>query len=328
MSADNYFSISPGIIIALWRILSLTARYEQLSVKSVVEITQNSGLFGGKVPAKNALKFGQIYNFIEIQSGSIYLTEHCKEEFIDLCNDDEPNTPVFRAILSHIISNNNYHWLMFFNEDSDIFRTAIPQDWIDLLENAGLFSFDNDDVIEWWETVLKKYENFTESKKKEIGDIGEKLTYEYELNRLITDKIKKPKFYVKWASRFSDEFGYDILSLRGNLLKGKYKIKDQIQIEVKATVVRDTATFRFRVSRNEWNVASNRLSTYFFFCWTGVSLEHQNASDGPYIISAKSLEKHLPTDKSEICEWTECRFVLDLTKYGIKPILPSNYTDY
>lgn len=84
MSADNYFSISPGIIIALWRILSLTARYEQLSVKSVVEITQNSGLFGGKVPAKNALKFGQIYNFIEIQSGSIYLTEHCKEEFIDL----------------------------------------------------------------------------------------------------------------------------------------------------------------------------------------------------------------------------------------------------
>jgi hypothetical protein len=110
----------------------------------------------------------------------------------------------------------------------------------------------------------------------------------------------------------SDKFGYDILSIRGKLLKLSFFEKDQVQIEVKSSVSESTEAFRFYVTKPEWVKAQENIDSYFFYCWTATKLESQTAA-GPFIIPAKNLEKFIPKDiGSPICEWSECRFIVDL----------------
>jgi hypothetical protein len=317
MSDRENIRISPGKLIALWRLLLLRKKYEELSVKTAIEITRDSGLFGGRVPAEDGLKLGESCELLEIKFGLLHLTNYCQQNVVILCDEEEPNIVVIRAILFRIISYYNFHWLLFFNEDSQIFKVAIPQDWIDLLESADLLFFDDEGVLKWWREILEIHHDYNESKKKEIGDVGEKLTIEYEKRRLTDDQIENPHHHVKWAARFGSHFGYDVLSIRGILLKSIYEMRDQIQIEVKSSVLKDEATFRFKVSRNEWNTALENIEAYYFFCWTGINLEHENASGGPFIVPAKTLENYLPVDRSTICEWTECRFIVDLSALSL-----------
>jgi len=315
MSSDKYL-LSPGVVITIWRLIYLINRYENLSVSAAIEIIKNSNHFGGTIPANDTLKIAQSYSILEIKSQVICLTDYCRDNILILCKDEEPNVAVIRALLSQIISNNNFHWLIFFCDDSDIFKSAIPQIWIDLLESAGLFEFEDADVLNFWGNILQKYENYVEGQKKKIGDVGEKLTLDYEVTRLTEDEIPNPKYYVKWASKFSDKYGYDILSIRGSRLKDKYLKNEKIQIEVKSSVLKDVSNFRFIVTKNEWETAQNNPNTYLFYCWLGVDIKCEKAKSGPYAIKYKSISNLFPSDVSQLCEWTECRFIIDLVRFG------------
>ncbi|TFG92561.1 MAG: DUF3883 domain-containing protein, partial [Candidatus Atribacteria bacterium] len=121
------------------------------------------------------------------------------------------------------------------------------------MDNAKLFDFSDQDVIEWWDKVLVKYETYKDKLKKEIGDVGEKLTYDYELSRIETDGYNPSKLFVKWAARLSDRFGYDILSIRGKFFSKLNNEKEQIQIEVKSSDSFNIQRFKFHISKPEWN---------------------------------------------------------------------------
>jgi len=88
---------------------------------------------------------------------------------------------------------------------------------------------------------------------------------------------------------------------------------DQIQIEVKSSALSQETSFSFKVTKNEWKTALLHLDSYFFYCWLGVSLTKGTATKGPFVIPARLLSSSFPIDTGDICEWTECRVVFDLT---------------
>ena len=185
------------------------------------------------------------------------------------------------------------------------------------METADLFSIEDASVADWWQSLLESYQEYDAEKTKQIGDIGEKLTIQHERRRLGLDGIEGLHARVKWVARFSSDYGYDILSVRGSFFRDKWGMLDPIQVEVKSSTIAAESSFSFKVTRNEWNTAQTNPDSYFFYCWVGVSLTSGTASKGPFVIPAASLVSSFPIDRSNICEWTECRLVVDLVALSI-----------
>lgn len=322
MANPNNINISPGRITALWQLLLLSNRYERennsISVHTAMEILLNSSLRGGGLPVKDGLNIGIHHKFLEIdRSGYLCPTAYSKDALLNIHQGDEPNVIVQRRILQRLISFKKDHWLINFNEDIEVFKISIPMNWLELLESAQLFDITDEDVVLWWKTLIHRKEIYDQEKRNEIGSIGEELTKAHEINRLHLDRILNPELFVIQVSKFSDKYGFDIKSIRGYLLKGSNQLKDQIQVEVKASIIENEEIFSFYISRNEWNKAMETIDSdevYFFYCWAGVNLNLKTGK-GPFIIPAKRLQPHIPSDNSSLCEWYTCRICINLKEF-------------
>lgn len=318
MGNRNNFNISPGRITALWQLLRLSYRYEIknnfISAHAAIEILLNSCLRGGGLPVMDGLTIGLYHKFLEIdKQGNLLPTEFSKSFLLSIHNGDEPNVFVQRQIIQKLISLKKEHWLIYFDEDIEVFKVAIPLNWLEILENARLFELNDREVVQWWKELIQKKEVYNQERRNEIGEVGEELTKTYEIDRLRSDSIVNSELYVIQVSKISDLFGFDIQSLRGNQFFVSRGLKEQIQIEVKSSIVENEELFTFYVSRNEWNkaVESIDLNTYFFYCWTGVNVNLRTGK-GPYVIPAKKLQPLIPNDSSNLCEWWVCKFNLNL----------------
>ena len=315
---ERYFT--PGRFTAMWYLLVTVKRYETAGARmeAVTGLLRSSGILGGALPAADGIHLAQSCGLVEMANENVRLTEHCRTEIMPLCTSDYPNVDVVRALVFYVMKNNPFHWIVFFDEDFDAFKTAIPSNWIDLLAMARLLDVDDPDVSKWWKELLEKYQDYDENRNKKIGDVGEKLTIEHEMERLLLDGLSRPYSVVKWVSRFNDSSGYDIQSVRGELLRTLYEPADAIRIEVKSSAAATETNFRFFLTKNEWNTALSSIEAYYFYCWIGVDIEKSSAIKGPFIIPAKQLEDHVPNDRSDICEWTQCRLQLNLSEHSLR----------
>ena len=112
------------------------------------------------------------------------------------------------------------------------------------------------EVADWWTRASNWSRAISQKKeqeaKKAIGNEGENLSRKYEETRT--------KYKPKWVSMDSDNYGYDIESIRD---EGS---DDIIYIEVKSTT-RRVQSAHFFVSRNEGDVCAKNLESYFFHLW-------------------------------------------------------------
>lgn len=311
------FIITASNIIALWQLIIISSKYEGITIDAAINIARTSGLAGGNVPADEGLKLGRSCKLLEIENKKLSASQYCKDNLLPCCETDEPNIFIIRSILYRYVSYQNLDWLLFFNEDPEIFKSSIPSEWIELLDYALLFNFEEPLVREWWAGIFSRFQTYKEGKKLEYGKVAEKLTFDHEKQRLQADGLESDHTFVKWASQINDKYGYDVLSIRGSFLKFRFAEKDKIEIEVKSSVSSSKEEFRFFVSKPEWIAAEKNISSYYFYCWISTSLEKQSAV-GPFIIPAVALKPLIPTDNANpICEWSECRFVLNLSYYQI-----------
>jgi hypothetical protein len=316
----KYYPITHGHLIAAWYILYLAKTYKGISAKDAVSIAEKSGKLGGTIPANRGIKICSDYDLLSFREGRLCVSEISELSILPKCDNEDPNIHVLRALLLHILSYHNFEWLIFYDPDPDIFRESLSandREWTNLLDNADLFRFDQEDVVVWWNNVLVKYEDYKEELKKAIGDVGEKLTYDHELKRVEKDGFSPSKSFVKWASRISDRYGFDVLSIRGKLFLSTFKEKDKIQIEVKSSDTNNLECFRFFVTKPEWIKALKDIKSYFFFCWAGINLEIESAKSGPFVIPATALLDYMPKDNSDFIQWSECRCVIDISKYSL-----------
>lgn len=319
MAKEKDIVYSSGKIIILWRLIFFASQNTVLSVQDLAALIEDSGVLGGTAPFDDALRIGKYCDFLEINKGVVVLSEECTNSLLPLCSSVDPNIFVVRFMLQRIIQGSLYgfQWLLFFNRDVDVFKVSIPEEWTDLLEQAGLFNFSDKDVEDWWNAILQSINNFDLVNAKEIGDVGEKLTIDHEKARLLSEGEKNPQHFVMLVSRFSDNYGYDVTSVEGKRWSKKKFDSSAIKIEVKSSVMNNANSFRFKISRNEWNVALRNIDTYYFYCWLGINVDKHTATDGPFVIPAKSFINIVPKDRHTSCEWSECRLIIDLADYSL-----------
>ena len=271
-------------------------------------------MLGGTLPIDSSIEMGIHYKLITREQGYFNLDHYTVNEILPFCNTVEINKEAYRSILKKIIISENFEWLVFYQKNPEEFKIYIPDNWNQLLSDAELLNFEDTTVIEWWEYVFKHFRKYKERQLTQLGTTAEKLSYSYEYSRLENDNLTPIDFYLKWIASMSDKYGYDIASVRGELLKDIFAISDSIQVEVKGQLAADESNFIFYVTQNEWNVALRNINSYFFHCWVGVDV-NKSSGQGPYIIPAIRLSSMLPTNVSPECEWVKCRFMINLNTY-------------
>lgn len=134
----------------------------------------------------------------------------------------------------------------------------MPRDYV-----RKLVLVDQPEVSKHYKKISAPSNKKTDYIKKAQNDLkyglmGEELVLEYEKNRLIELGEIEAANNIKWASKLSDSYGYDIQSF--DIIKGKLT---PIQIEVKTTP--SPVDVDFYVSINELNRSKELKDTYFVY---------------------------------------------------------------
>lgn len=311
MKRHEYSNIRYVEILAFWKILHQVKRTPGESIGGVLKSVGNDYALGGKLPVSKGFKICLNLRSIDLDEKSLATVSDEGSILISPESQSEPSSEELRTIVKVLLHQNKLSWVVFCSEDVTAFKTAVPDNWEQILDNCGLFNLADIEIFKWWQSLFFKYDQDKEARLKKIGDIGESLTYNLEKKRIREDGYD-PTVKVNWAASIDDTLGFDILSIHG-----KYHSKDDesmLYIEVKSSEFKNLESFKFYISRNEWNIALESLDDYFFYCWAGVK-SNGNYDSGPYIISAHDIAPLVPEDKSSQGEWRECRIRVDLAAY-------------
>ena len=313
MKRHEYANIKYVEILAFWKILHQVHRTPGEPIGGVLKSVGNDYALGGKLPVDRGFKICLNTRSIELDSKSTATISDDGQSLVNSSSVSDPSSEELREIVRVLLHQNKMSWVVFCSEDPKAFRTAVPDNWEQILDNCGLFNLSNSDIFKWWQALFFKYDQDKEARLKKIGDIGESLTYNLEKER-VTDDGYEPSVKVNWAASIDDTLGFDILSING--VYHSNGNETPVYIEVKSSELKNLKLFRFYISRNEWDTALSNIENYFFYCWAGVKSNGAFHS-GPYIVSAKDIHKLVPSDQSTQGEWRECRITVDLTAYTL-----------
>ena len=306
------FSISPGRITALWVVLRTTSKHEKISLKNLSSIAKNTSLRGGGLPIDDGIDIGINAGLLYIKNKTIRIQKNGKD-IVDSWDKEEPNKKIIRELLKIIVINSKPPWTTFIAKPMEERVYAIPSNWIEVLNNADLIKIPlSDDAKQWWQYVQKSFEAIEEDLRAKIGDIGESHSIHFEKNRLISCKEHDLADKIKWVSKISDNYGFDISSFYGNLNITDLEKDEEICIEVKSSIMESKSSFYFILTKNEWNTALYNSENYFFHLWRKVrKLTHNSYAEGPLIISAKKIDKLIPKNQQKDSYWLKCRIKID-----------------
>jgi len=141
-------------------------------------------------------------------------------------------------------------------------------------DEADLFNSYAPEIVDWWDQLAAFSRDSQETDKLLIGRIGERLTIEYEENRINSK--------VKWQSIESNLSGFDILSS-----VNKHDITP-LKIEVKTSKNNN----HFYVTRKEWETA--KVSKHYLFYFWVLEPHHKL-----FILDNKLINKHIPDDQGK-----------------------------
>lgn len=133
------------------------------------------------------------------------------------------------------------------------------------------------DYYEFSKVFFQKKNSYDDTKLKEIGTYGEKLSLKYEKKRV----REKPN----WIAIEDDGAGFDIES-RIDIFN-----KNPLFIEVKTTT-RSVENGNIHISRNEWETAKTKWGNYVFHIWVT-----QISKETPFILKPNQIKKHIPKER-------------------------------
>ncbi len=150
------------------------------------------------------------------------------------------------------------------------------------------------------------------------------LSMKFEKERLVKEKHFELVENVKWLSKESDDYGFDISSFFGNLILSKHNTHATMMIEVKSITSDLIESFRFVLTRNEWDIAVNDIKKYYFYLWKNIKMLSKGShAEGPLIVSAKKIIPYVPRDQHDRGKWQKCRIILNLKEISDDIIDPN-----
>lgn len=176
------------------------------------------------------------------------------------------------------------------------FAKKLARDEQSMFRQAGLLhNPPSDDVIQWWDELTGQVRLVQNIAKLEQARAAEKLTLDYERERLQALGINEEPV---WTAIEDNTAGYDVQSYE----KNAYGLVNKL-IEVKSTVA---SPLRFYVTRNEWEQAVTFGEAYHFHIW--------DMKQHPPILYTRTMANvapHIPTDKAK-GKWKNAEIPLNI----------------
>lgn len=251
-------------------------------------------------------------------------------EIVSIWDKEEPTPLVIRKLLLPLVLKIMPPWMVFASGSPEERLAAIAEGWKELLINAELLgNILSKDATNWWAALQRRVDETDEQLRNTIGEIGENLTMKYEKERLRTERRFELAEKVKWVSKESDAYGFDIASFFGSLQLQHQKPGNMMMVEVKSTTSNSTKSFRFFLTRNEWETAERNTEHYFFYLWRGINVATKNAlTDNPLILPADLISQYIPLDRHEHGKWMKCIVELNLQEIKTCVIDPTVKNDH
>lgn len=195
----------------------------------------------------------------------------------------EPLEAFFTAAIEIIISDRSPIWARLAPAGRSHVLQAMGINGVQCFRAARLLGSDAR-ATDWWDALASSNRGERDARLLAQGRDGERLSLEYENDRLIKEGISGTPV---WVAIDDNTVGYDILSYAWH--DGS---KVSRLIEVKTTLA-DTP--RMILSRNEWKTAEQYGAAFEFHLW---NLKSQELT----IYTVDEIRSHIPTDNG-VGQW-------------------------
>jgi hypothetical protein len=206
------------------------------------------------------------------------------DEFVAHGAPCEQPQDFYRCCAFEVLARADMRWVKAITLGRQRFMALLDRDEVQCIRAAHLDAVPPPDfVIDWWDEITGYIRSISDAQKQERGRDAERLTMEYETNRLRQLGLQVEP---KWVAIEDNTAGYDVLSYD----PGPDGHTTQV-IEVKSSVA---SPLRFFVSRNEWEKAQEFGDAYRFHIWD-LNAEPPRL----HIRHMAAVMPHIPTDQEK-----------------------------
>lgn len=188
------------------------------------------------------------------------------------------STPVqrLRSQLKILIQRLAPAWAGTVIQGRKAFEQYVPPEVSQCFREAGILDTIEPEAICWWDELAARYRQTRNAVRVEVGRTGERLSYEYELDR--TGKAPS------WIALEYEGAGYDLISALSATCS------EQLLIEVK-TSKEPWDKAKFHITRHEWDVLSATQHAVIHL-WSLATHLHDHA-----VVPVPDVRPHVPADQ-------------------------------
>ena len=205
----------------------------------------------------------------------------------------EHSAASMRRFLSALLASDQPTWIVAALRGRMALQAAIPISVAQCFSFARLFDSTPDtETIAWWDQLVESQRLIDGQALKDRGRDGERLTIQYEIQRLSRlGIVDQPK----WVALDDEWLGYDVLSFD---LGSSGQISNRL-IEVKSCSAKPLRIF---LTRNEWDRATQAQDAFRLHVW---HLPTQELTE----LTLHELSRHIPIDQGS-GRWREALIIL------------------
>lgn len=266
---------------------------EALAFDRIEEAYSNPNNYFSSLPLEQSLNLALSCKWLVIKNGNLQLGAY-GNKIITALNSNNGEINGGRTQLMYYIMMEKPEWAMSLKNGRRESMRFLPDNIVDIFKQLELYdpnnNLEDNNIIIWWDRIAQSAYDKRNKKLSNIGRIGEKLTYEYEFERIGE--------FPKWIALESDKAGFDFISKKSSNDDGV------LCIEVKTTTSRQN---QFILTKNEWSVSETKGKDEYLIYFWNIS---QSNKIKLTIYDAKSLTDHVPVEQG-VGEWINSRYDMD-----------------
>jgi Domain of unknown function (DUF3883) len=302
--------LTPGRLTALWLILQTLAELGgRAEISDVSASARRSALRAGGLPVPDGLRLAREGGFVFESAGTCVL-EPLGERALAMSDEEEPPPEVLRLFITVLFLRLPPPWVAWWQGSPGDIEAVVPAEEQRVMRDAGLLPqppIEDPGGWAWWEALGRvPLAEHTAAARKEIGDAGEELSFEFERRRLRAEGYDELADAVDWIARDSDAYGFDVLSFAGDD-HAPLDPNERIAIEVKSTALPVIEDFPLFFTAHEWEVLSRLGPRGVLHLWPAVEAgpPPRSRAEQPIVCAPATLAEHLPGPPTcgEPCGW-------------------------